>query len=65
MKKLILFLLIVFARSYMQGQDELTNLQKYWHYRYRLVNYFMVVGEGSGMSLPADCTDIFSFNFKK
>ncbi len=30
------------------------NLEKYWHYRYRLVNYYMVVGEGSGMSLPAD-----------
>ncbi len=34
-------------------------LDTYWHYRYRLINYFMKVGEGTwydygfGQSLPA------------
>lgn len=28
-------------------------MQKYWHYRYRLVNHFMVVGPDAGMSIPA------------
>lgn len=29
------------------------NLKKYWYLRWRLTNYFMVVGEGPGKSLPA------------
>jgi hypothetical protein len=47
----IVFLLIFFKS---QSQDNATNLRKYWHYRYRLVNYFMVVGPEPGESLPAD-----------
>lgn len=46
----------------MLAQDELTNLDKYWHYRYRLVNYFMVVGDGPGMSIPADIRNAFDGN---
>jgi hypothetical protein len=29
------------------------NLEKYWFYRYRLINDFMVVGDGAGKSIPA------------
>ena len=31
------------------------NLEKYWWYRYRLVNDFMKVGPECGESTPADC----------
>jgi hypothetical protein len=54
MKKAILFFLFLFISEFNFAQDELVNLQKYWHYRYRLTHYYMVVGEGPGMSLPAD-----------
>ncbi|MBX7227793.1 MAG: T9SS type A sorting domain-containing protein [Chitinophagales bacterium] len=29
------------------------NLEKYWFYRYRLVNDFMLIGDDPGMSIPA------------
>jgi len=35
------------------SQNQSQNLSKYWQYRDRLVNNFMVVGEGQGKSLPA------------
>ncbi len=44
---------LLFFYPILLGQNNQINLEKYWHYRYRLVNYFMVVGEGQGMSLPA------------
>lgn len=53
MKK-TLMLLVIFGSLNSHAQGDLVNLQKYWHYRHRLVNYFMVVGEGPGKSLPAD-----------
>ncbi len=34
-------------------QDEQA-LNTYWHYRYRLVKYFMTLGSDVGMSIPAD-----------
>lgn len=58
MKKTISIFLFIFLNIFTNAQDEQTNLQKYWHYRYRLVNYFMVVGDGPGMSLPADIRNI-------
>jgi len=39
------------------GQNEAGNLSKYWQYRTRLVNDFMVVGEGQGRSIPAGGRD--------
>ncbi len=35
------------------AQDPTTNLNKYWHYRWRLKNYFMSVGPNIGQSIPA------------
>jgi len=29
------------------------NLEKYWYYRYRLINDFMLIGVGAGKSIPA------------
>lgn len=37
----------------MQSQTPEFNLKKYWYLRWRLKNYFMVVGEGPGKSIPA------------
>ncbi|MEO5644741.1 MAG: hypothetical protein ABIQ40_05355 [Bacteroidia bacterium] len=53
MKKFVTLLLFI-SSLLLTAQDESTNLQKYWHYRYRLIHNFMVVGENPGMSLPAD-----------
>lgn len=36
------------------SQDWYRNLEKYWWYRYRLVNDFMKVGPNCGESIPAD-----------
>ncbi|MBI3510555.1 MAG: T9SS type A sorting domain-containing protein [Bacteroidetes bacterium] len=53
MKKISLFFLFISLSIFVNAQNDQTNLDKYWHYRYRLVNDFMVVGDGPGMSLPA------------
>jgi hypothetical protein len=45
-----------------QAQDNQTNLKKYWHYRYRLVNYFMAVGPNPGESLPATTRNLYEGN---
>ena len=39
------------------SQNESENLSKYWQYRARLVDDFMLVGEGEGKSLPASGRD--------
>src|SRR5687768_10843434 len=39
------------------SQDFNTNLDKYHHYRNRLVTEFMVVGDDQGMSMPAERRD--------
>ena len=50
---IILFLQFGFA-DYLFSQTPLDpNLDKYWHYRARLLKYFMVVGPDQGESLPA------------
>jgi hypothetical protein len=46
----LFFLLLIFS---VYGQDAQTDLNKYWHYRYRLVHYFETVGMKQGQSLPA------------
>lgn len=45
--------LIMFITLTTVAQDANFNLKKYWYLRWRLKNYFMVIGEGSGKSLPA------------
>jgi len=35
-----------------------TNLEKYWYYRYKLVNDFMYIGVNAGESLPASRRDL-------
>ncbi len=42
------------------SQTNEQNLEKYWHYRYRLTHYFMVVGAGAGESLPADIRNLYN-----
>ena len=43
-----------FALAYGLGTREYyRDLQKYWWYRYRLVNDFMKIGTGIGESIPA------------
>jgi len=50
---LVLFFLNLTALfgAFAQTQDDI-NLQKYWYYRWRLVNDFVKVGEGVGHSIP-------------
>ncbi len=36
------------------GQGAQHDLDKYWHYRYRLTHYFMIIGAQQGQSLPAN-----------
>ncbi len=54
-KSKILYCLLLFTAPslFVQGQGSEFNLKKYWYLRWRLTNYFMVVGEGPGKSLPA------------
>src|SRR5579885_2133604 len=35
------------------SQTPQQNLDKYWHYRWRLLHYFVVVGPNQGESMPA------------
>jgi hypothetical protein len=51
---LILGFTLFFGTSIDQlAQNSDINLQKYWYYRWRLRNNFLVVGDGQGCSLPA------------
>ena len=53
-------LLLLMAAMYClpaQAQDLDQNLDKYWSYRDRLVEQFMVVGSDQGMSMPAEHVD--------
>jgi hypothetical protein len=52
MKRFIGLLFIGFMAIELIGQTTQQNLEKYWHYRYRLVNYFLKVGGDPGESLP-------------
>ena len=47
---IVLFSLESFSQTINMANDINT---KYWYYRYKLQNDFMVIGEGSGMSIPA------------
>jgi len=53
MKKVFFSFLLSILFLQVNAQSSFENIKKYWHYRYRLVNNFMVVGEGRGKSLPA------------
>jgi len=52
-KILLIIVCNFFLLIFVNAQSNQLNLDKYWHYRYRLVNQFMVVGGGKGQSLPA------------
>jgi hypothetical protein len=55
MKKVAFFIIIAFGFSFgLKGQTFTQNLQKYWWYRYRLVNDFMKVGLTHGESIPGE-----------
>ncbi len=56
MKKYIIFIFTLLSTSLL-AQNEAMNLSKYWQYRARLVDDFMVVGEGQGKSIPAGGRD--------
>lgn len=47
----LFFAVFVWNIGLTQTQDDV-NLQKYWYYRWRLVNDFVKVGEGVGHSIP-------------
>lgn len=64
MKQAIIGFFLFFSANLLAQSDEL-NLQKYWHYRYRLTNYYLVVGEGQGMSLPADSRNYYFGNLMR
>lgn len=60
-KKKILFVLLILscvynepthAQTFIGDQDDHEVLQKYWYYRWRLKNDFMVMGDQPGESLP-------------
>ncbi len=56
MKKIVVFcLLILFSSTIcLDAQQTMDpNQAKYWHYRARLLKYFLAVGPGPGESLPA------------
>jgi len=58
MKKILHALLFVFKTlncfcQFTSPSQSYQNLEKYWFYRYRLVNDFMLIGDGPGMSIPA------------
>jgi Secretion system C-terminal sorting domain len=60
-KQLVYLYLLISITQSIKAQDPTTNLNKYWHYRYRLINYFMEIGMGKfdvdypaeGQSIPA------------
>ncbi len=49
-----LFIFLLLASTEVIGQTYTLNLQKYWWYRYRLVNDFMKIGPDFGESIPIE-----------
>ena len=49
---LILATFVTLIQNILNAQTNQVNLEKYWHYRYRLVNYFLQVDPNAGESLP-------------
>ena len=57
MKKIIILFLFFVISQNLKGQfvpNYYGNLQKYWWYRYTLVNDYMKIGEACGESIPAE-----------
>lgn len=54
MTKYIILIILSFSLYNSYSQNYSSNLQKYWWYRYRLVNDFMKVGLDFGESIPAE-----------
>jgi|GEM_PF-3196022 len=60
-KNIITFLICLCLNiHFIISQTNEQNLEKYWHYRYRLTHQFMVVGDGNGESLPADIRNLYN-----
>ena len=55
LKVVLVFLLTQMSQLFAQNLE--ANLEKYWSYRDRLTTEFMVVGDGQGMSMPAERKD--------
>ena len=54
MKKIFLILpLFILIIQDTTAQTWYSNMEKYWWYRYMLVNDFMLIGDECGMSIPA------------
>lgn len=58
-KILISIAFVFFLHNILNAQTNQVNLEKYWHYRYRLVNYFLQVGPNDGESWPAGIRNNF------
>ena len=53
-KKIIFTISFLQILSYGFSQTPEQNQAKYWYYRYRLINDFMLIGKDRGCSLTAD-----------
>ncbi len=62
MKNIFCFLLLSISIS-SYAQNEFDNMHKYWYYRFRMKNDFMLLGKGQGMSIPAAQRDVRGQNF--
>jgi len=51
-KKNLLNLLFIVCQSLVFAQTSEKNSEKYWYYRFRLINNFTLVGDCQGCSLP-------------
>src|SRR3990172_5422317 len=58
-KILIITAFSLLIQGISSGQTNQANLEKYWHYRYRLVNYCLQVGPNDGESVPAGIRNNF------
>ena len=52
-KTIVLFCHLLFFCIPVFAQTPYRNMEKYWWYRYRLVNDFMKIGPNCGESIPA------------
>ena len=57
MKKILFIIVLNLSGCVIFAQTPYHNMEKYWWYRYRLVNDFMYIGDSMGMSIPAQVRD--------
>ncbi len=56
----LLLAVIFLLPAFLYCQTEELNLKKYWHYRQRLIDRFMVVGPDEGQSIPAGIRNLWN-----